>query len=58
MILNNNFLNSNTIIAPEMDEIDVFGKLMEKYYDGVVYNEDTKELELPNSLIEEVMNQE
>lgn len=39
-----------TIRVPEMDEADVLGKLMEKY-DGFSYNEDTKELTIPLSVI-------
>lgn len=50
-------LNPNTIIAPEMDELDIFGKLMEKYYDGVAYDKNTKELSIPNKLIDEIMNE-
>lgn len=46
---------NNTIVAPEMDELDILGKLMEQYYDGVKYNEDTKELSIPNEIIDEIM---
>ena len=49
--------NPNTIIAPDMDELDILGKLIEKYYDGVTYDEHTKELSIPNKLIDEIMNE-
>lgn len=48
--------NRITIQAPNMDEIDVLGFLLEKYVQGTSYNKETKLWSIPDKIYEQLKN--
>lgn len=47
-----------TIYAPEMDEIDITGRLLEKYVEGAIYDEKNKVLSVPKEILKNKNNDE
>lgn len=49
--------NNIVIRVPEMDKMDITGKLLEKYTEGTSYNTETKEWTVPSDVCTELIEE-